>query len=212
MTDDTPRLPGHPEGPEGPEDHDRLHELIHHAELPHTSFSALLDTLARRIGSLVSWIWLLLVAVIVLNVTMRYVFGEGRIEFEEIQWHIYSIGFLLGLAYCLESDDHVRVDVVYEKFSLKTKAWVEFFGILVFLIPFVVLVIWYSTPFVIFSVSINEISDAPGGLPARWAIKSVLLLGFVFLFVATLSRLSRVTALLFEVPRPLARSNDAGRG
>ncbi|MEM7224109.1 MAG: TRAP transporter small permease subunit [Pseudomonadota bacterium] len=187
------------------EEHDLIHELIHHAELPRTAFSQGVDRLIRWIGGSISWIWLLLVAVIVLNVTMRYLLGEGRIEFEEIQWHIYAVGFLLGLAYCLESDDHVRVDVLYERFSLKTKAWVELFGILVFLTPFLVLVLWYAVPFVVYSASINEVSESPGGLPARWAIKAMLPLGFALLALAALARLSRVTALLFGWPRPRAR-------
>ncbi len=208
MTDGNAQTPGvAPDSPGG--DHDRLHELIHHAELPHTALSSVLDRFVRRLGSLISWIWLALVAIIVLNVTMRYVLGEGRIEFEEIQWHIYAFGFLLGLAYCFESDDHVRVDVVYERFGLGTKAWVEFFGILIFLLPFVILVIWFTLPFVTYSISINEVSESPGGLPARWAIKSVLLIGFVLLLVATVSRLTRVTAYLFGAPAPVAAQTKA---
>ncbi len=207
MSTDTSQPPESGPGADIPED--RLHELIHHAELPQTGFSAKVDAAMRAIGSNISWIWLLLVAIIVLNVTMRYVFGEGRIEFEEIQWHIYSIGFLLGLSYALESDDHVRVDLLYERFGLRSKAWVELFGILVFLLPFIILVIWYAIPFLTYSISINEVSEAPGGLPARWAIKSFMLIGFVLLLVATLSRLSRVTALLFNSPRPIPRSESS---
>ncbi|WP_193368967.1 TRAP transporter small permease subunit [Pelagibius marinus] len=197
-----------------PDDHDRLHELLHHAELPHTAFSSNLDRQVRRLGSWASWIWLALVGVIVLNVTLRYVLGEGRIEFEEIQWHIYAFGFLLGLAYCMEADDHVRVDVVYEHFSLPTKAWIELFGIFFFLVPFAVLVLWYAVPFVIYSISINEVSESPGGLPARWVIKAVLPFGFFLLLVATLSRLSRVTALLFGWPavRPRPGKNTVAKG
>ncbi len=169
-------------------------------QLPHTSLSLAVDGMVRWIGSAISWIWLVLVAVIVLNVTMRYVFGEGRVEFEEIQWHIYAFGFLLGLSYCLEADAHVRVDVLYDGFSPKTKAWIELFGICFLLIPFMAVVIIYSVPFVTYSMSINEVSEAPGGLPARWAIKGVLLLGFLLLALAALSRLTRVTAALFGAP------------
>ena len=193
------------------QEHDLIHELIHHAELPHTRFSLAVDRAVRRIGAWASWLWLLLVAVIVLNVSMRYLAGEGRIEFEEIQWHIYAVGFLLGLAYCLESDDHVRVDVVYERFGLVTKAWVELFGILIFLLPFIALVIWYAVPFVAYSLAINEISESPGGLPARWAIKAALPLGFGLLALATLSRLSRVSALLFGWPQA-RRTRSRGHG
>ena len=181
---------------------DDLHYIVHHTQLPQTALSQALDNGLQRLGSAISWIWLLLVAVIVVNVTMRYVFGEGRIEFEEIQWHIYSTGFLIGLSYCLQADDHVRVDLLHERFSLKTQAWVEFLGILFFLVPFIALVVIYATPFIAYSVSINEVSEAPGGLPARWAIKSALLVGFVLLALATLSRLSRATALLFGFPTP----------
>ncbi len=181
---------------------DDLQYVVHHTQLPQTSLSLGIDGFIRRLGSWISWIWMLLVAVIVLNVTMRYVFGEGRIEFEEIQWHIYSIGFLIGLAYCLEADDHVRVDLLYERFRPKTKAWVELFGILFFLIPFIVLVCVFAVPFVSYSLSINEVSEAPGGLPLRWLIKSFLLIGFLLLGIATLSRLLRVTAFLFGLPRP----------
>lgn len=182
------------------EQDDLLHELVHHAELPHTAFSQLMDRVMRAIGSSISWIWLLLVAIIITNVTMRYLFGEGRVEFEEIQWHLYSVGFLLGLSYCMESDDHVRVDVIYERFSLRTKAWVELFGTLFLLLPFLLLVLRYSVPFFQFSWSINEVSDAPGGLPARWLIKSFLIIGFSLLLLTACSRLSRVTAYLFGRP------------
>lgn len=175
-------------------------------QLPHTALSLGFDRAVRAIGSAVSWIWMVLLLVVVGNVVMRYVFGQGRIEFEEIQWHLYSVGFLIGLSYALEADDHVRIDLLYERFGLKTKAWVEFLGILIFLIPFIVVVIVYAIPFLTYSIRINEVSEAPGGLPARWAIKSVLLIGFILLAVATLSRLSRCTAYLFGAPsaKPVA--------
>lgn len=181
------------------------------ATFPHTRFSLAIDRGIRAIGASVSWIWIALVGIIVLNVVMRYMFGEGRIEFEEIQWHLYSIGFLLGLSYCLESDDHVRVDVLHDRFSLKAKAWIELAGILIFLIPFAVLVIRYAIPFVAYSISTNEVSNAPGGLPARWAIKSFLLIGFALLLIAACSRLSRVCSYLFGWPSPVTRDAEGAR-
>jgi len=187
------------------QDNENAHdsEFVCHDKFPQTTFSLKMDQIIQYIGDSISWIWLLLVVVIVLNVTMRYVFGEGRIEFEEIQWHFYSMGFLMGLAYCLESDDHVRVDILYEHFSLKTKAWFEFIGIFLLLFPFIALVIWYAIPFLEYSISVNETSEAPGGLPARWGIKSVLLIGFLLLLTAAISRLSRVCAYLFQRPAPI---------
>ena len=141
-----------------------------------------------------------MIAVIVLNVTMRYLFGEGRIEFEEIQWHLYAIGFLVGIATCMDSDDHVRVDVFHERMSLRSQAWVELYGLLLLFFPFVISVLSFSLPFVSYSFAIAEVSDAPGGLPFRWVIKSFLSLSMLLLIVGGISRLSRVTSYLFGMP------------
>ena len=97
-------------------------------ELPTTPLSRRLDAWIRRIGDAVSWLWLALLGVVVLNVVLRYAFGEGRIEFEEIQWHLYATGFLVALAYGVESDDHVRVDFLRTRMSPRLQAWVELSG------------------------------------------------------------------------------------
>lgn len=165
--------------------------------LPHTTFSRRVDTWIVRIGRWVSWLWLVLLAVIVVNVVLRYAFDEGRIEFEEIQWHLYAVGILVGLSYAAESDTHVRVDVLHERLSPRLQAWIELYGILLLLLPFITLVLVYGVPFVVSSYRVNEVSQAPGGLPYRWVIKAVLPLGFTLLLAATLSRLSRVWKFLF---------------
>ena len=172
-------------------------------DLPDTRPSLLLDSAIRRIGAAFSWVWGVLVVVIVVNVTLRYLFGQGRVELEELQWHLYSFGFLVGLSYCMTYDGHVRVDIFHSRFRLRTKAWIELFGVLFFLIPFITLVLWYGVPFVMRAYEIGEVSEAPGGLPARWVVKGALVLGFGLLAVAALARLTRVTALLFGLPRPL---------
>tara|TARA_R110002111_G_scaffold11228_1_gene35034 strand:+ start:421 stop:876 length:456 start_codon:yes stop_codon:yes gene_type:complete len=145
----------------------------------------------------VSWLWLILLGVIVLNVVMRYAFGEGRIEFEEIQWHLYAIGFLLGLSYANVSDSHVRVDVVRARLNPRHQAWIELYGILLLLLPFLALIIFYAIPFVQYSYLNAEVSEAPGGLPFRWLIKSFLIVGFSLLLLSSIARLSRVWGYLF---------------
>ena len=176
---------------------DDLHYVIHHAKLPDTKLSQLIDGSLNRIGSFVSWFWLLLMAIIIINVIMKNVFGEGRIEFEEIQWHIYAAVFMLGLSYTFVADDHVRVDLLYEKFSLRTKAWVDLIGTLVFLIPLLAILLMHSIPFVEDAILTNERSSSPAGLGYRWIIKCALPLGLLLLLIASISRLSRVFALLF---------------
>ncbi len=166
-------------------------------DLPQTAFSIWVDKQLLRIGNWLSWLWLLLLLIIVSNVVMRYLFGEGRIEFEEVQWHLYAIGFLVGLSYATVTDSHVRVDVVRARLPFQLQAWIELYGILLLLLPFVVMVLIYSIPFVAYSFENNEVSEAPGGLPYRWAIKSFLTAGFSLLLLAVLARLSRVAKFLF---------------
>jgi TRAP-type mannitol/chloroaromatic compound transport system permease small subunit len=166
-------------------------------ELPQTRSSRLIDPLLIRIGAAASWLWLLLLLIIVANVVMRYAFGEGRIELEEIQWHIYSVGFLLGLSYAFQADAHIRVDVVSERLHARTRAWLELYGLLLGLLPFIILFLIHGLPFVQQSWAVGEVSQSPGGLPYRWLIKAVLPFSFVLLLLAVWSRLTRVWLFLF---------------
>lgn len=179
---------------------------LHQQELPHTRLSSALSRFFRLLGRAVSWVWIVLIAVVVLNVTMRYLFGEGRIEFEEIQWHLYAIGFLLGLTTCMDTDQHIRVGVFHDRMHPRRQAWVDLYGLLLLFFPFVTMVLWFSLPFVQYSYQISEISDAPGGLPFRWAIKSVLPFSMILLLLAGLSRLSRLGCYLFDHPRAVEGS------
>ena len=165
--------------------------------LPHTRLSRLIDGWLVQIGNWISIVWLILLIVIVTNVVLRYAFSEGRIELEEIQWHLYSIGFLLGLSYAYQADVHIRVDVLHERFSPELKAWIELYGIFLFVLPFIALILVYAIPFVATSYELAEISQAPGGLPLRWLIKAFLPIGFILLLLAVLSRLIRIWHFLF---------------
>jgi TRAP-type mannitol/chloroaromatic compound transport system permease small subunit len=185
-------------------DSSKISELLPHRErLPHTRLSFTISRIFESLASVLSWVWLVLLSVIVLNVTMRYLFGEGRIEFEEIQWHLYAIGFLIGLSTCMSTDDHIRVSVFHDRMRPRMQAWIELYGLLLLFFPFIVMVLWFSAPFIQYSFQISEISDAPGGLPYRWAIKSALPISMVLLLIAGLSRLLRVSCLLFDHPRSI---------
>jgi len=183
-------------------DASKISEVLPHRErFPHTRLSLFTRRFFGRLLRALSWIWLILIAIVVINVTMRYLFGEGRIEFEEIQWHLFAAGFLIGLATCMDSDDHIRVDVFHDHMSLRQQAWIEVYGLLLLFLPFVVAMLIFSAPFVGYSFEIGEISDSPGGLPFRWVIKSFLPLSMLLLLLAGVSRLSRATTCLFGWPR-----------
>jgi TRAP-type mannitol/chloroaromatic compound transport system permease small subunit len=151
-----------------------------------------------RLTAAFSWVWLALISVIVVAVLLRYVFGIGLIELEELQWHLYAFGFLMGLVACTTQDRHVRVDVLRERMPKRLRNWVDLYGILLLQLPFLVLVLWSALPFVADSFAVGERSASAGGLPLRWLLKSVLPLSFTLLFVATLSQLVHVWQRLFD--------------
>ncbi len=151
-----------------------------------------------RIAAAFSWVWLALITVIVVAVVLRYAFGIGLIELEELQWHLYALGFLVGLVACATRDRHVRVDVLRERMSPRTRNWVDLYGILLLQIPFLVLVFWSALPFVADSFAVGERSASAGGLPFRWLLKSVLPISFALLSVATLAQLVHVWRRLFD--------------
>lgn len=175
-------------------------ELHHHPELPATGLSEALDGGLRRVGEWFSWLWLAVVAVTLTSVISRYVFLEGSVTMEEIQWHISSAAWLIGLSYAFVHDSHVRVDVIHERLGLRGQAWIELLGLLLLALPFLVIGVWMSWPYFHESWLQGEVSQAPAGLPYRWALKFFLPLAFTLLVIAALSRLSRCTALLFGWP------------
>ena len=165
-------------------------------ELPETPTSRAIDRVLTAVGRLASWLWVVLLAVVIFNVTLRYLFQQGRIELEELQWHINAVAFLLAIAYAYRVDAHIRIDLVSNKLSPRMQAWIELYGTLLLLLPFVGAVLVFSWPFVAHSWQVSEISSSPGGLPLRWLLKGVLPAAFLLLLAAIISRLSRLWAYL----------------
>lgn len=176
--------------------------LSHHTELPETRLSQVLDTLLASVGRAFSWMWLVVMGVILYSVVSRYIFALGSVMMEEIQWHIAGMTWLVGLSYALVADNHVRVDVLHERLSLKMQAWIEVLGLLLLLMPFLFIAFSETSMYFWSSFEQNERSQAPAGLPARWVLKLFLPLTFFLLAVAAISRLSKCTALLFGFPKP----------
>lgn len=184
--------------------------LHHHTDLPRTRISAILDGGLILLGKSFSWLWIVAMLVIVYAVIGRYVFGIGTLTLAEWFWHISGAAWLVGLSYTLTVDDHVRVDFLHERFGRRTKAWVELFGIVVLLLPFLYFAAVEAVPYAITSFEQGERSPAPAGLDNRWVLKAFLAASFILLAVAAVSRLTRVTALLFGFPRPLGPAGKEG--
>jgi TRAP-type mannitol/chloroaromatic compound transport system permease small subunit len=150
-----------------------------------------------RVSGVIAWVWLVLIAVIGIAVVLRFVFGIGRIDLEELQWHLYAVGFLTGIVACAVHDRHVRVDVLRDRMQPRTRDWVDFYGGLLLQLPLIALVLWSALPLVAESWATGERSVSAGGLPHRWLLKAALPIAFVGLGIATLTRLRRVAGRLF---------------
>ncbi|NES01666.1 MAG: TRAP transporter small permease subunit [Okeania sp. SIO2F4] len=155
------------------------------------SLSRMIDRLNELIGRLTYWLVILMVLVGVWNVIGRYLgrsIGQNLTSnaFIEIQWYIFDLVFLLGGAYSLKHNEHVRVDIFYTNWSPKRKALVNLIGTILFLIPFSIIVVIVSWGAVVNSWAILETSPDPGGLP-RYPIKTMIIVSFVLLFLQGIS-------------------------
>ncbi|MBE0473219.1 TRAP transporter small permease subunit [Rhodoferax sp.] len=137
---------------------------------------------------------------IVLQVLLRYGFGVGSIMLEETQWHLYAVGFMLGLSFTELHERHVRIDVLAAGFNSKARLWIELLGTGGFLLGFSLLVIWFAVPFAVSSWELGEVSAAPDGLPYRWVLKAFMVTAFVLLALTGMSRLTRIWKALFTSP------------
>ena len=150
-----------------------------------------LERFIEGLGRIVSWLGAVLIIVIVTQVVSRYAFGRGFVMLEELEWHLYAVGFLLGLSYCAVRDTNVRMDLIYRNFSIRTKAWLEIVSMIFLVAPFVIVMLMHSLEFFHHSLKLGESSDAPLGLCCRWIIKGFLPISLVLLGLAGAARLLR---------------------
>lgn len=152
-------------------------------------------------GRTVSWLSLLLVLTTFVVVVLRYVFDDGSIALQESTTYLHASIFLIGMAYTLQQDAHVRVDIFYARLSKSNKAWVDLFGSFFLLLPFMLFVSWISWTYIADSWSVLEGSREAGGLPGVFLLKSLIL---VMTFLLSLQALTQVvrnidTVLLADV-------------
>ncbi len=141
---------------------------------------------ADAIGHLTAVIMVIMLLNVFYDVVMRYLFKSGSIAMQEMEWHLFSMVFLIGISYALKEDGHVRVDVIYDRLSSKKKAIINIVGAVVFLIPFSLLIAFGSIEFVMEAFNTGEISGDPGGLTHRWILKSLIPFSFFLLVFVTI--------------------------
>jgi TRAP-type mannitol/chloroaromatic compound transport system permease small subunit len=172
------------------------------------AFSRSVDWITERIGR--SMYWLLLAAVLIstINALVRYLFDIGSNAYLEAQWYLFAAVFMLGAGYAFLHDQHVRIDVLSSRWSRKTQIWIDVIGIIVFLLPLCLFVIWTSLPSVQLAIETREVSANPGGL-IRWPLYILVPIGFALLALQSLSELfKRIAFLTGAGPDPHAKPEE----
>ncbi|MDX3927255.1 MAG: TRAP transporter small permease subunit [Shinella sp.] len=166
--------------------------------------SRFVDNLTAAIGRSVGWLILLAVLVSAANAVIRKVFNISSNAWLEAQWYLFGAAFMLAAAYTLRQNEHIRIDIVYGLFSRRVQHWIDLLGHCLFLMPFVLLMVYFFIPYVRLSYVSGEFSSSAGGL-ILWPAKAVLLAGFVLLALQGVSEIIKKIAVMrgdIEDPAP----------
>lgn len=170
-----------------------------------------IDRINEIVGRAVAWLIFVAVLISAGNAIVRKVFNTSSNSWLELQWYLFGAAFLLAAAYTLKQNEHVRIDIVYGLWSRRTQHKIDLFGHVMFLMPFVTLMIWYFVPWVSRSISSGEVSTNSGGL-IIWPAKLLLLIGFTQLWFQGISEIIKKIAVmrgLIEDPNPFVSSHAA---
>ncbi|ODT03517.1 MAG: C4-dicarboxylate ABC transporter [Mesorhizobium sp. SCN 65-20] len=175
------------------------------------ALSRFIDRINEFIGKTISWAILLAILVSAGNAIVRKSFNMSSNAWLELQWYLFGAAFMLAAAYTLKQNEHIRIDVVYGMFSRRVQHWIDLLGHLLFLMPFVLLMIYYFIPYVMLSVRSGEVSSSAGGL-IIWPAKALLLIGFVQLGFQGVSEIIKKIAIMrgdMEDPNPFISAHEA---
>ncbi len=156
------------------------------------------DKFTDIIGYIAASAMILMLLNVFYDVTMRYIFKDSSIGMQELEWHLFSIVFLFGMAYSLKENAHVRVDMFYENMKPRRQAFINIIGSFIFILPLSIILIKNGYHFAYEAYELGENSGDPGGLPHRFIIKSVIGISFIFLIIATISFILRNIATIIE--------------
>lgn len=150
-----------------------------------------IDASNEFIGKSISWFTLIMVLVMFGIVVMRYIFNEGSIAGQESVMYMHALVFMLGAAFTLKRDKHVRVDIFYSKMSKRNKALTNFLGNLLLLLPVCIFILWSSWDYVIEAWRIKESSREAGGLPWIYLLKTSIIMMSALLILQAFANMLR---------------------
>ena len=170
--------------------------------------SRVIDRLNETVGHLVYWLILAAALISAGNAVVRYTFDLSSNAWLELQWYLYAAVFLLAAGYTLRQNEHVRIDVVFSHLRPRTRAWIDLFGGIFFLLPMALVILALSWPVFVESYVRHEVSSDAGGL-LRWPVKLLIPLGFLLLSLQALSEIvKRIGFLLGAIPDPLEQHRE----
>ena len=162
------------------------------------ALSRAIDWLNEQIGIVANWLVLWAALISAGNAASRYLFSQSSNGWLEIQWYMFAGMVLLGAPYTLKMNEHVRVDLLYNIVSERTRIWIDIIGGLLFLLPICIILIYFTWPWFVESWRLNEASSNAGGL-IRWPVKLLLPLGFFLLTLQGVSEIIKRIAALEHV-------------
>jgi TRAP-type mannitol/chloroaromatic compound transport system permease small subunit len=169
-----------------------------------------IDRFNEFVGKSVGWLILVSILISAGNAVIRKAFNMSSNAWLEAQWYLFGAAFLLAAAYTLKQNEHIRIDIVYGMFSRRIQHWIDLFGHVFFLMPFVVLMIVYFIPYFLKSFHNGEMSSSSGGL-ILWPAKGFLLIGFVLLGIQGISEIIKKIAIIsgrMEDPNPFVSVHE----
>lgn len=157
--------------------------------------SKAVDWINTQVGKHVIWLILASTVISAVNAVVRKAFNFSSNAYLEVQWYLFATAFLLASAYTLLNGEHVKIDVIYSRFSKRTQMWIDVFGFTCFLLPVCATILWFSVPFFLNGLNSGEMSSNAGGL-IRWPVYAMIPLGFGLLWLQGLSELIKRLAFL----------------
>ena len=175
---------------------------------PLLALSRAIDLANEHIGRLVYWCVLIVALISAANATSRYALNRASNAWLELQWYLFAAIFLLCSGYTLLHNEHIRIDVVSSRLSRRAQIWIDIFGLLFFLLPMTLFILWLSWPIFMNAWTSGEVSGNAGGL-VRWPARLLIPVGFFLLSLQGFSELiKRIAYLRGLIPDPVEKHAD----
>lgn len=177
---------------------------------PFLAVARAIDRTTEAIGKIVMWAIFAAIIVSAGNAIVRKAFNMSSNTWLELQWYLFGAAFMMASAYTLQQNEHIRIDIFYGTRTRRTQHWIDLFGHLFFLLPFVAIMTYMMVPYVWVAFNSGQISTNAGGL-IIWPARAMLAAGFVLLLAQAFSEIIKKIAVmrgLMDDPTPFISAHE----